>query len=95
MWIEDESAAYVFELPGSDAAQVGWTSEVASSDAFLFVNQTFDADYDPVGLWVIDAGVLDADTTDLFNTWACSGLRTVDLVEKPAHAAWTAAFAAE
>lgn len=95
-WVsfDDGVTQAVVEMPGTSESQVAWVEEIfAQPERFSFVNQSFERDYAPLGLWVVEEGVMDAGLYNIFNMWPCSGLRDEDGVGKAALEAWRAAGA--
>lgn len=67
----------IVEAPGSPESQLFWMEQtLAAADKYdmRFVVGSFLRDYPPLGLWVLNQGVLPPDIYSVFNTWPCSGV---------------------
>lgn len=85
-WIDDGQNAFVVEAPGSLDRQTYWLDAVLTASderAFDFVVWSFLEDYQPLGPWTVEQGVLDPLLLNIFNTWTCSGLLDGSGQEKP------------
>jgi hypothetical protein len=68
---------YLLTPPADLASQSFWLNpflEAAEDRHFEFYVQSFSNDYDAIGPWALQTGVLDADTYNLFNNFAYMGI---------------------
>lgn len=77
LWIPQSPDPLVAAIDASQASQTWWMNRVfavARAQHLAFVNQSFWADYLPIGTWMPRVGAIDATTYDIMNAWPCSGL---------------------
>lgn len=81
---------YVFEIAGSPNAEAAWlehTFTAALERDALFYIHSFLRDYEPVGVWTSEQGVLPQEIQQLVNLWPCSGVQDASGQVKPEIAA--------
>ena len=77
MWADLGEFALVGNPPGSPAGQAFWLDHLLSGARereFAFTVYALMRDYQPIGLWTVDLGVLTPDEYNLLNNFACMGL---------------------
>lgn len=93
LWYDDGTTQATVEVPGSEDGQVAWlTNVLGRREELAFVYQSFLRDYPPLGLWLVEEGVLDSTLVNLFNLWPCSGLQGQDGSPKAAQEVWRSAL---
>lgn len=68
---------YLVQFPADLTSQAFWLAHfisTAQERRFEFYVQSFSDDYDAIGPWTVNDGILDADTYSLFNSFAYMGL---------------------
>jgi hypothetical protein len=69
--------SFLYQPPADAASQFFWLNhflEGAQERSFEFFVTAFSNDYEPIGSWTLDLGVLDANTYSLMNSFACMGI---------------------